>query len=496
MDIARGKDALASTLERYGLGLHPRQWRVPPIDTYPRAIAFAKTVPGRLVLIAVFAVLIRLQGWDLWLWTTAAAAITSFAGRHRHVVALLCTGAILARAPDWFNYRAVYLVAEQESLLSSLHLGQVRAATLLACALLAAGSIWLARHYRHHPYGQRPVLIQHAVFLLFLLGVSLAPLHGMSRIVAWSLFTVFLAYFWFMAYAMIDQRTKNPSGLIFQLATFHPFYGSTTSPWGKGAAYLRSVESHTPDELAVTQLKALKLIAWALFLYVLLKVYRKVLYAKLGIPQLDQSFNLYVQFGIGPGPMGALTIIVDYFEQLLMIAAAGHVIIATARLAGFRLLRNTFRPLSSRSIAEFWNRYDYYFKELLVNVYFYPTFLRYFKKHPRLRIAFATFMAAGVGNLLFHFMMENYRIPRDGLFETVAHMQTYAFYCAVLVTGIVVSQLRGRSQSRHDTWFHAQFLPSLKVGSFYCLLSFFDGSESSVELSKHFGFLFHILGIQ
>ena len=245
MDIARGKDALASTLERYGLGLHPRQWRVPPIDTYPRAIAFAKTVPGRLVLIAVFAVLIRLQGWDLWLWTTAAAAITSFAGRHRHVVALLCTGAILARAPDWFNYRAVYLVAEQESLLSSLHLGQVRAATLLACALLAAGSIWLARHYRHHPYGQRPVLIQHAVFLLFLLGVSLAPLHGMSRIVAWSLFTVFLAYFWFMAYALIDQRTKNPSGLIFQLATFHPFYGSTTSPWGKGAAYLRSVEN--PD---------------------------------------------------------------------------------------------------------------------------------------------------------------------------------------------------------------------------------------------------------
>jgi len=45
-------------------------------------------------------------------------------------------------------------------------------------------------------------------------------------------------------------------------------------------------------------------------------------------------------------------------------------------MAGFATLRNTYRPLESRSIAEFWNRYYYYFKEMLISFFFYPTFFR------------------------------------------------------------------------------------------------------------------------
>ena len=35
--------------------------------------------------------------------------------------------------------------------------------------------------------------------------------------------------------------------------------------------------------------------------------------------------------------------------------------IACVRMAGFRALRNTYRPLESRTVAEFWNRYAFYF---------------------------------------------------------------------------------------------------------------------------------------
>jgi hypothetical protein len=42
----------------------------------------------------------------------------------------------------------------------------------------------------------------------------------------------------------------------------------------------------------------------------------------------------------------------------------GHMIIGTLRLFGFNVFRNTYKPLLSESILEFWNRYYYYFKEL------------------------------------------------------------------------------------------------------------------------------------
>ena len=494
--MRREFESISSTMRRHGLELHPGSWRlIPPIETYPRVVEFAGTLAGRLLLIAIFAVFMRVLGGHLWLWITGAAAVVSFAGQYRNIAALLCTGVMLARAPGWFEYRAVYFVAEQEGLLDTLGLEYVRAATLLACVPIAAGSIWLVRQYRHHPLARRPVVIQHLLLFCLFSAAASDLFHGIPRVLLWSLLTVLAAYFWYLAYALIDQRHRNPSGLLLQLATFHPFYGSTTSPWGKGAAYWRSVESQTREELAVTQLKALKLIVWAMCLRVGVEVYQRVIYGAVGIPPLMYSFQRFVRDGIDPGVIGALTIVADYFEQLLLIAAWGNVIIATARLAGFRLLRNTCRPLSSRTIAEFWNRFDYYFKELLVNVYFYPTYLRFFKRHPRLRTAFATFMAAGVGNLLFHFMQENHRIPRDGLLETLLHMQTYAFYCAVLVCGIVISQLRNKRPDPDAGWLRRQFLPSLKVATFYCFLSFFDGSDTSVELSTHFAFLLHVLGV-
>jgi hypothetical protein len=294
---------------------------------------------------------------------------------------------------------------------------------------------------------------------------------------------------------LIDQRRREPAPILFHLATFHPFFGSTTVPMAKGAANWTSVEAGTEEALAVTQLKGLKLLAWAFFLTLVLRVYRKILYAKLGLTPLGLAFERFVTDGVSPGPLGALSIVANFFEQLLLMAVWGHIIVATARLAGYRLLRNTWRPLSSRNIAEFWNRYFYYFKEILVNVYFYPTYVRWFKRHPRLRVAFATFMAAGVGNLFFHFLLENYRVARDGFGEALGYMQTYAFYCLLLVGGIVISQLRARHPDPGAGWLRRQFLPALGVTLFYCFLSFFDGPQRHVALTDHFAFLFEVFGV-
>ena len=493
---------LPSVPRRPGIGVRMREWRLPPIETYPAVVAFAQTWPGKLVLFAVFAVLMKLlargmwtEAGGMWLLLTAAAAVVSLAGARRQLALLLCAAVLLAHAPDWFDFRAVYATLQQENLRGTVHSDYLRAGTLIACVPLAAMAIYLARHYRDHPLGRRPVLAQHVLYFC-LLGLAASHLlRGLPQVLLWSMTAAFSAYFWFLAYALLDQRHRQPALMPFQLATFNPFCWPMPVPMGKGAANWRSVEAGTAEELAVTQLKALKLLAWAFILKLALWVFRWIVYDNLGVPRLAVAFETFLQGGAVPAPFGLFSIIANFPEQLLMVTVWGHVFVAIARLAGFRLLRNTCRPLSSRTIAEFWNRYFYYFKEILVDVYFYPTYVRWFKRRPRLRLAFATFMAAGAGNFLFHFMMEAHTIAGFGVLEALIRLQTYAFYCALLVAGIVFSQLRARGPDAGAGWLRGQFVPSLGVVAFFCLLSFFDGPQRHVTLAQHFEFLFQVFRI-
>ena len=469
-------------------------WRMPSIETYPALVAFVQTWPGKLVLFALFGALMHTLDGQLWLATTLAAFGVALAGRRRRQAALVSTGALLVLGPQWFGFGAVSAVLRQESLDAILGIGWLRAGTLLVFMPLAAAILYLARRFRDHGLLRRPVLVQHGVYLGLLALAASHALWGVPAVLTWSFLAVFSAYFWFLAYALMDQRRRQPQPLLLHLATFHPFFGSSPVPYGKGANNWSRVEPETANDLAVTQLKGLKLIVWALLLEVVLRGFQRAAHAGLGIPPLSSAFESFLETGQAPA-LGLLSVVANFPEQLLGIAIWGHVIIATARLAGFRLLRNTCRPLSSRSIAEFWNRFYYYFKEILVDVYFYPTYLRWFKRHPRLRIAFATFMSAGVGNFFYHFVRDNNLIAELGLLEALVRSQTYAFYCLVLVGGIVLSQLRGRKFAADSGWLRGHFLPALGVAVFFCFLSFFDGTGRHEALGQHFGFLLQVLGV-
>jgi hypothetical protein len=386
-------------------------------------------------------------------------------------------------------------VLHQEELAGVLRIGYLRLGGLIAFAVVAVAAILLARRFRDHPLGRRPLLAQH-LFGIGLIALAASHLlHGIAQVALWSFTAVFLAYFWYLAYALMDQRQRQPASLMLQFASLHGFFApQSAAPMGRGAATWRSVEARTADELAVTQLKAIKLLVWALILKVVLWVFRRVVYGKLNIVALGPAFEVFLREGTVP-PLGTLSVVANFPEQLLSMAIFGHAAIAVARLAGFRLLRNTCRPLSSRSIADFWNRYVYYFKEVLVNVYFYPVYLRWFKRHPRVRIAFATFMAAGVGNFFFHFILENQRIAAGGVLDALSRMQTYAFYCAALSFGIIVSQLRGDHPPASRVSPLRRATATFGVMVFYCFLSVFDGTNRHAALAQHFAFLFRITGV-
>ncbi len=65
-------------------------------------------------------------------------------------------------------------------------------------------------------------------------------------------------------------------------------------------------------------------------------------------------------------------------------------------------------------MVEFWNRYYYYFKEIMVEFFFYPTFIGWFRKWPRLRLFAAVYMAAFVGNMYYHLIGKEEKLAARG----------------------------------------------------------------------------------
>jgi hypothetical protein len=199
------------------------------------------------------------------------------------------------------------------------------------------------------------------------------------------------------------------------------------------------------------------------------------------------EFYRSVQHAADPWYVCWASLLSEFFEEIITISIWGHRFIACCRMAGFNALRNTYRPLSSRTIAEFWNRYYFYFKELMVDIFFYPVFLNFFKKRKKLRIAVATFAAAGFGNAFYHFIRDLKYIADLGLWRALAAYHVYIFYCLVLASAITISQMRRRGPAPSG-FLRGRVLPAFCVVLFYCVLHVFDYTERSIQSPSIFDF--------
>jgi D-alanyl-lipoteichoic acid acyltransferase DltB (MBOAT superfamily) len=162
----------------------------------------------------------------------------------------------------------------------------------------------------------------------------------------------------------------------------------------------------------------------------------------LGIPALGQ---LVKQGAEAPLAASWVSIYCELVKQVLRHAAGGHVIIGVLRLFGFNVFRNTYKPLLAESVVEFWNRYYYYFKELMVTFFFLPTYAalgRRLGKWPQLRLFAAVFAAAFAGNVYYHLIKVGERMAEGRVLEELFEHRSRIFYCFLLALGIFVSMLR------------------------------------------------------
>lgn len=197
-----------------------------------------------------------------------------------------------------------------------------------------------------------------------------------------------------------------------------------------------------------------------------------------------------------PFYLNIFVLICTFLYSMLSLAIWGHIIIAMCRMAGFNALRNTYNPLGAQTIAEFWNRYYYYFKELLVDMFFYPAFLRYFKKQPRLRMFFATMSAAFLGNCIYHYLRDSRRILEVGPFQVLLDFQYYIIYAFVLAFAIGVSQLLNEGKPRDRNSLKSRIAAPMGVSSFYCLLIILSHhQEVEITFLDRINFSLSLLGI-
>ena len=468
------------------------------IDEREAIIAFAQTAYGRglIALLVLLAVWPHFGGWASIVAVAAAmAASLKTAWRNQ----ILC-------AATWLTAFAATWLGENDtadniaSVLAQEQLPQLSAALLATgflalLVVIASPMFYWIRSAPQSLLAKRPLVTLLLLETAACLVANLDVMQGRPRAALWSAIFVFTPYLWFLPYAIVDQRSRTPSPMLFQMAILRPFWSPSYLSFNKGAAFLNKHLAKTPNDLAVTQLKAVKLLLPANVLYAIRRTLGFIFGEQLTIPAVGEAIDALSAGHPYPALIGWTVIIVSTAKLSLQIALWAHLFVGIARLAGYRLPRGSWRPLGSRTLMDYFNRFHYYFKEFLVDFFFVPTFFKVFRGHPRLRMFFATFMAAGVGNALWHFFRDIDLIATQGMAAALASYTSYAFYCVVLATGVGLSQVRANLGKRSSATMIGRVYSFFFVWSFVvCMHIFSDGSRNH-PLGERLSFLASLFGV-
>lgn len=470
------------------------------LEETPGVVAWACKPVGKVLLLLIFGWIFRdiysasdLFGRNRWWQIMLAVTLCAWAGSYRRQVLALTTLVLLLLAPEW--YPSVWLTKMQlREGLQGEPLLSLRPLALFGIWGLAATLLFLRRRFPDSLAGRWPVLS--LIFGYFaLLAFGSAPwLSGWPRLLYFSGVWALSAYLWYIAFALRDVTSTQRPPIWQELASFHAYFGGTWIPIGLGAAHLRQREVHCQRSLAVCQVKGLKLVVccWLMF-----QLERRMVgwRATLGVPAFSDLLHQHLAGAVlYPRSLCWVSMIYSFFEGVVGAYALGNLLVACARMGGFQLLQQVYKPLSARSVSDYWNRISYYYKQAIVELFFYPCFLRYGKGYPRLRLGFAIFVAAGLGNMVYHFRSVLPWVARFGLGDTLWGMRTYACYCLILSMGLWISMLQAPSRAVRPDLVQ-RILILTRIFLFFSVLSVFDELYTLDSPWRRLHFLAYLCGL-
>ncbi len=275
---ARGRIAASAEAPRVGRcaarrsAAHLFEWRAACDRNLPAVVTFAQTEAGKFVLFAIFAGADEACGRPRLASGDLAGDDSVRGGGLRGADAI---GGMLHWRPSsyfwrWFRStmaRSTQRYGTSDRLRPSTP-DTCAPARFAACLLPAAAALLLARRFRDHPVGRRPVLLQHVpVFrLAWPRGLACVARRSTDRAVERDR-DVTRRFFWFLAYALMEQRSRDArADCCTRSRASIRFSDCARFPWGKGTDNWRGIDAASEQELAVIQLSALKLLVWACIL--------------------------------------------------------------------------------------------------------------------------------------------------------------------------------------------------------------------------------------
>ncbi|HJT80959.1 MAG TPA: hypothetical protein VJ719_07170 [Chthoniobacterales bacterium] len=390
-------------------------------------------------------------------------------------------------------------------------IGTAAAWLILGSALF--GFFWLsylaAKNFSRLPESIRrhPQIALHTLFWIPAIALwNLPPANVLTRTVLAGWIAAVPLLLWRVGYMMMTAQHGKMTGTRFADHLFYcfPVWTRADVPYGKGWDYLSANEARDADGLAKSQLAGVKLFLLAGLWTMARDLVEGVIFGTdnayrrlLGTVALPRPGELFAHPESHSVAVSWASLYFELFQHVLALAVLGHIIIGWMRFFGFNVFRNTYQPLLAQSVVEFWNRYFYYFKELLVNFFFYPTFTRYFKGRPRLRLLAAVFAAAFAGNIYYHCVALKGPLVRGNLIEVWAAMQSRVFYSFLLAAGIGVSMLREQSRARQKKparGIARQIFAIFLVWTFFAIIHIWarDDPDSFVARCRFFVGLFRL----
>ena len=383
---------------------------------------------------------------------------------------------------------------------------RVALASLLAA--IAAAVFVAARRYDRLPRAlrRRPQIALHGAFwsVLVLVWCTAGATPVRERPLA--LLAITLPFLlWRLGYLLKSgQRGKaartTPADHAFYL---FPVWGGSETPYGKGLDSLARFESKDATALARAQLAGVKCLVLALVAKAAMFLMAGLVFAEAkhplagigaGIPHLEELVRRRGELAV---PVAWLAIYCDLVWSVLRIAAKGHVYVGVLRLLGFNVFRNTYKPLLAPSVVEFWNRYYYYFKELLAEFFFYPTYTRT-KGATWWRTLLAIFAAAFLGNLYYHVLEHDDALLAADFAGLWAAFAPRTVYCFLLAAGIWVSMLReqrrrGVAAAPDPAWVRVRRIAG--VWTFFALIHVWAGATATPTTLERTRFVLSLFGL-
>jgi hypothetical protein len=422
------------------------------LDAHERrgAVAAAQTAGGKAAVWAAGTALLVWHDVNA-LMIAAFALVLVFPERRRWLLMLAAFGLIAGK----FLPNAAFDLSAWPEALAGIDgrrwahgFASIVVATVAILSLVAAA----LRFEKLPPFVRRhPLLVLHALLL------GALALGAVTRLQALLLAPYLM---WRASYLLKTAASGRAVGTSLQDHLFYlvPVFGGTNTPYGKGFEYLDRSEARSAEAFARSQLAGLKLLVLAIVLTFLLALMDAVVHGRadtaFGTSLASWSLALPTVADLLAAPAAQplwarwSSLYLDLVHVTLRMAIWGHVIVGCLRLLGFNVFRNTYRPLLARSIVEFWNRFYYYFKELLVDLFFYPAFYRSRWASPRLRILIAILAAAFAGNVYFHLVREHELLFGGDGEALVSFLVPRMIYCGLLALGIWLSMLRQQERRR------------------------------------------------